>query len=86
MTHSLGTIFNQPTPTLGTHVLLLSHGDYSGIAGIWGPYLSEADAQRALDELGTWPIDGNWTIERLRPYPAPPRPTTPEPTGTVRRA
>lgn len=54
-----------------SHVILLHHGDRSGVQGAWGPYPDRAAADQALEGLKQWPMDGLWEIHPLWVFPAP---------------
>lgn len=60
------------------HVLVLHDGQEKDILGIWGPYRGDHTARRALDELQTWPIDGQWSVLPCKQF-APARLNDPTP-------
>ncbi|MCW7941676.1 hypothetical protein AAW14_06435 [Streptomyces hygroscopicus] len=65
------------------YVLLLWHLDRSGVQQVFGPYDTEAEAERARDDLKTWPAlnGGHWSIEPCTSTAAPAQivlPTAPE--------
>lgn len=69
------------------HVLVLHDGQEKDILGIWGPYQSDTTARTAMEELQTWPIDGQWTIFACKQFGVPQliklRPTQLQPPYTV---
>lgn len=62
---------NNPAPVTENWALVLLDGTEKDILGIWGPYVSEAAAIIALDELRTWPLDGSWHPMALKHFPSP---------------
>lgn len=58
-------------PVYDWHVLVLHDGLEKDILGIWGPYISESDAEFALEELKKWPLDGTWTVMEIKSFPTP---------------
>lgn len=52
-----------------TYVVILQHGDLSGIQKIWGPYPDRPAAGAAQVELAEWPLYGLWSVEPVCAFP-----------------